>query len=150
MISSMIAVNAGSNCPSSGVDIARRTRGSAMLGPGPSRMRGGGSRSLDMRRTLAACVRLRQSCRMRVRWNLRPQRSSIQRIHGRPHWSDRRCRSCKLLSELLDLSVDLREQPRLIDAREAPVAYRHLTVHHHEIDVGAALSVDQLTHGVVQ
>ena len=41
----MIAVNSGSNCPSSGVDIARSTRGSAIEGPGPSRMRGSGMSS---------------------------------------------------------------------------------------------------------
>ena len=40
MTSCMIAVKSGSNWPSSGVDIARSTRGSAMLGPGPRRIRG--------------------------------------------------------------------------------------------------------------
>src|SRR5204862_5608376 len=45
MTSFMIRVNSGSNWPSRGVASARSTRGSAMLGPGPSRMRGPGSRS---------------------------------------------------------------------------------------------------------
>ena len=45
MTSFMIAVNSGSNWPSSGVDIARSTRGSAIDGPGPRRMRGPGRRS---------------------------------------------------------------------------------------------------------
>ena len=40
MTSCMSSVNSGSNWPSSGVDMARSTRGSAMLGPGPRRMRG--------------------------------------------------------------------------------------------------------------
>ena len=43
--SPMIAVNSGSNWPRSGVAIARSTRGSAMVGPGPSRIRGLGRRS---------------------------------------------------------------------------------------------------------
>src|SRR5262245_22971505 len=41
----MMAVNSGSNWPSRGVAMARKTRGSAMLGPGPRRMRGLGKRS---------------------------------------------------------------------------------------------------------
>ena len=41
----MIAVNSGSNWPRSGVAIARSTRGSAMVGPGPSRIRAPGRRS---------------------------------------------------------------------------------------------------------
>src|SRR5262245_27238879 len=41
----MITVNSGSNWPSRGVAMARNTRGSAMLGPGPRRMRGLGKRS---------------------------------------------------------------------------------------------------------
>src|SRR5262249_53160324 len=41
----MMAVDSGSNWPSTGVDIARSTRGSAIEGPGPSRMRGPGRSS---------------------------------------------------------------------------------------------------------
>ena len=45
MTSFMMRVKSGSNWPSSGEDIARSTRGSAMVGPGPMRMRAAGIRS---------------------------------------------------------------------------------------------------------
>ena len=39
----MVAVIHGSYWPTSGADIARSTRGSAVIGPGPISSRGGGS-----------------------------------------------------------------------------------------------------------
>src|SRR3954470_15539076 len=39
----MVAVIHGSYCPTSCADMARSTRGSAVIGPGPMRSRGGGS-----------------------------------------------------------------------------------------------------------
>ena len=39
----MYVVITGSNWPTSGADIARSTRGSALIGPGPISNRGGGS-----------------------------------------------------------------------------------------------------------
>src|SRR5262245_12155286 len=45
MTSFMIRVKLGSNCPRSGVAIARSTRGSAMVGPGPMRIRDSGAGS---------------------------------------------------------------------------------------------------------
>jgi hypothetical protein len=44
-ISSMISRNCGSMYPSACVDMARRTRGAIMLGPGPIRIRDGVSSS---------------------------------------------------------------------------------------------------------
>ena len=47
----MMAVNSGSNWPRSGVAMARSTRGSAMVGPGPSRMRGVGTQIAEAGRS---------------------------------------------------------------------------------------------------
>ena len=60
----MTAVNSGSNWPRSGVAMARSTRGSAMVGPGPSRMRGPGRRSPGesaMTAESSGCARSRAS-----------------------------------------------------------------------------------------
>src|SRR5215207_2411434 len=46
--SSMMAVKAGSNWPISGIPRARRTLGSGLLGPDPSRSRVGGFRSPNL------------------------------------------------------------------------------------------------------
>src|SRR5712691_187837 len=57
MTSFITAVNSGSNCPRRGVAMARSTRGSAMVGPGPSRMRAPGARSPRTLSTTRALAR---------------------------------------------------------------------------------------------
>ena len=52
-VSAMSAVNAGSNCPTSPVAIARRTRGSGFVGPEPMSSRAGSARSADILRDAA-------------------------------------------------------------------------------------------------
>src|SRR5213592_3685360 len=82
MTSFMIAVNSGSNCPRRGAAIALSTRGSAVLGPGPSRMRGPGTGSPD-------------GSVVTGRWLTRPRARSLAARHGRPWGAGRRARrSC--------------------------------------------------------
>ena len=47
IVSRIIWRNCGSNCPSNCDDMARSTRGSALIGPGPIRRRGNGLRSVS-------------------------------------------------------------------------------------------------------
>src|SRR5712692_11363528 len=57
MTSLITAVNSGSNWPRRGVAIARSTRGSAMVGPAPSRIRAPGTRSPRTLSTTRALAR---------------------------------------------------------------------------------------------